>query len=412
MRDRYRGAHAEVAALERELEELRELEGTRERDLDLMRFELAEIEAAAPDPAEESELAAESERLRHADVLRAAAAGALGALDGAAEDGDGARAAMGGAESGLAGVDGFDAELDGLAERLRSAAMELDELARDLRGYLDRSEAEPGRLEVVQERLEVLDRLKRKHGGSLEAVIAHGEHCRAEIDRLVNSAEVADQLGSRIAAAQAARAELAERLSAERRDAGERLTERVAAELADLAMDGARLEVAFEPHPDGFGPNGPETVELLVATNPGLPTSPLRDAASGGELSRIMLALIGLGARTGERTLVFDEVDAGIGGFTARAVGERLRALAAERQLICITHLPQVAALAETHFRIEKSTVRQRGPRDRRTGGGRRAGRRDRAHARRRARRRRGQHPRTRAARSGLAAPKAAAGRE
>ncbi len=220
-----------------------------------------------------------------------------------------------------------------------------------------RSEAEPGRLEVVQERLEVLDRLKRKHGGSLEAVIAHGEHCRAEIDRLVNSAEVADQLGSRIAAAQAARAELAERLSAERRDAGERLTERVAAELADLAMDGARLEVAFEPHPDGFGPNGPETVELLVATNPGLPTSPLRDAASGGELSRIMLALIGLGARTGERTLVFDEVDAGIGGFTARAVGERLRALAAERQLICITHLPQVAALAETHFRIEKSTV-------------------------------------------------------
>ena len=157
-------------------------------------------------------------------------------------------------------------------------------------------------------------------------------------------------------------------------------------------MDGARLEVAFEPHPDGFGPNGAETVELLVATNPGLPTSPLRDAASGGELSRIMLALIGLGARTGERTLVFDEIDAGIGGFTARAVGERLRASAAERQLICITHLPQVAALAETHFRIEKSHGRRRGPRDRRAGGGRRAGRRDRAHARRRARRRRGQH--------------------
>ena len=122
-------------------------------------------------------------------------------------------------------------------------------------------------------------------------------------------------------------------------------------------MDGARLEVAFEPHPDGFGPGGAETVELLIATNPGMPTSPLRDAASGGELSRIMLALIGLGARTGDRTLVFDEIDAGIGGFTARAVGERLRALAARRQLICITHLPQVAALAETHFRIEKDAA-------------------------------------------------------
>jgi DNA repair protein RecN (Recombination protein N) len=354
LRDSYRGAHAEVAALERELEELRELEGTRERDLDLMRFELAEIEAAAPDPAEESELATESERLRHADVLRAAAAGALGALDGAAEDGDGARAAMGGAESGLAGVDGFDAELDGLAERLRSAAMELDELARDLRGYLERSDAEPGRLEVVQERLDALDRLKRKHGGSIDAVLAHTEHCRAEIERLENAEGRAGELGARIEAAEAERATLAEELGAGRRAAAERLTERVAEELAELAMEGARLEVAFEPHPDGFGPHGAETVELLVATNPGMPTSPLRDAASGGELSRIMLALVGLGARSGERALVFDEIDAGIGGFTARAVGERLRALAGSRQLVCITHLPQVAALAETHFRIEK----------------------------------------------------------
>jgi len=357
LRERYRAAHANVGALERELEALREREGTRERDLDLMRFELAEIEAAQPDAAEEAELAAESERLRHADVLRVAAAAAMGALDGAAEDGDGVRAALGGAESGLAAVDGVDVELDALAERLRGAAVELDELARDLRGYLERSEAEPGRLEVVQERLEVLDRLKRKHGGSIDAVIAHGERCKAEIDRLENAEQLAGQLDSRIAAARAARAELAEQLGAGRREAADRLTDRVAAELADLAMDGARLEVAFEAHPDGFGPSGAETVELLIATNPGMPTSPLRDAASGGELSRIMLALVGLGAREGERTLVFDEVDAGIGGFTARAVGERLRGLAAKRQLICITHLPQVAALAETHFRIEKSTV-------------------------------------------------------
>ena len=123
-------------------------------------------------------------------------------------------------------------------------------------------------------------------------------------------------------------------------------------------MEGARLEVALEPHPDGFGPNGAETVELLVATNPGMPTSPLKDAASGGELSRIMLALSGLASADGERTLVFDEIDAGIGGNTARAVGERLRELADGRQVLCITHLPQVASLATTHFRIEKRAER------------------------------------------------------
>ncbi len=119
-------------------------------------------------------------------------------------------------------------------------------------------------------------------------------------------------------------------------------------------MEGARLEVVLEPHPDGFGPNGAETVELLVATNPGMPTSPLKDAASGGELSRIMLALSGLASGDAERTLVFDEVDAGIGGNTARAVGERLRGLAEGRQVLCITHLPQVASLAATHFTIAK----------------------------------------------------------
>ncbi len=402
IRDRYRAAHARATGLAAERAELREREGSRERDLDLMRFELAEIDDAGPDAAEEAELAAESERLRHADVLSAAAAGALAALDGAAEDGDGARSALGGAESGLAGVDGFDAELDGLADRLRAAGLELDELARDLRGYLERSDAEPGRLEVVQERLDALDRLKRKHGGSIDAVLAHAEHCRTEIERLENAESRAGELGARIEAAEAERSALAEELGAGRRAAAERLTERVADELAELAMEGARLEVAFEPHPDGFGPHGAETVELLVATNPGMPTSPLRDAASGGELSRIMLALVGLGARSGERALVFDEIDAGIGGFTARAVGERLRALAATRQLICITHLPQVAALAETHFRIEKETSGSRDARDGRAGGRRRAGRRDRADARRRSRRSSGEHARPRAARSGL----------
>jgi DNA repair protein RecN (Recombination protein N) len=119
-------------------------------------------------------------------------------------------------------------------------------------------------------------------------------------------------------------------------------------------MSGAKLEVILEPHTEGYGPNGQERIEFQVATNPGLPVSPLRDAASGGELSRVMLALAGEGARGGAATFVFDEIDAGVGGATARAVGERLRSLGNERQVLCITHLPQVASLAGTHFRIEK----------------------------------------------------------
>jgi DNA repair protein RecN (Recombination protein N) len=356
LRGGYRAAHGDATRLARELAELREREGARERDLDLLRFELAEIEATAPDRAEEHELESERQRLRHAEGLREAGGRALAALDGELEDG-GARSALGAAEAGLAAVDGVDAELDAIAERVRAAAIELDDAARGLRGYLDAFEAEPGRLEEVEERLEALDRLKRKHGGSVEAVIAHAERCRNEIATLENAEEAAEALAGRIAAAEAERTGLAGKLTSARRAAAKRLSARVAAELGELAMEGASLEVSLEPHPEGFGPSGAETVEFMVATNPGMPASPLKDAASGGELSRIMLALSGLGGGDGERALVFDEIDAGIGGNTARAVGERLRRLGEGRQVICITHLPQVASLAETHFRIEKQAA-------------------------------------------------------
>jgi DNA repair protein RecN (Recombination protein N) len=357
LRNRYRAAHNEATALARELAELRDREGSRERDLDLMRFELSEIEAASPDAGEEAELEAESAVLRNVEGLRTGAARALAAVSGGAEDGGGARSALAEADGGLAAVAGLDPELDSFAERLRAAAVELDDAASGLRSYLDGIEAEPGRLESVEERLHALDRLKRKHGGSIEAILEHGERCRSEIERLENAEELAGELGVRIADAQKRRAALATELSAARSTAADQLGERVAAELAELAMEGARLEVVLEPHPDGFGPTGAETVELLVATNPGMPTSPLKDAASGGELSRIMLALSGLASGEAERTLVFDEVDAGIGGNTARSVGERLRGLAAGRQVLCITHLPQVASLAATHFRISKDAA-------------------------------------------------------
>ena len=359
-RARYRAAHAEVGSLETELAALRDREGTRERALDLFRYELSEIEAAAPDPAQERELEREGERLRHAEALRSAASGALAAITGSDEDLGGARAMLGEAEAALAAARGVDSSLDELEQRIGATALELDEAASSLRGYLEGIEAEPGRIDEVGERLHELDRLKRKHGGSVAAVLEHAGRCRSEIDRLERADERADELEQRLAELRELRAGLAAELSEARAIAAGALRERVLGELAQLAMEGAALEVSLEPHPQGFGPNGAETVELRIATNPGIPPSPLRDAASGGELSRIMLALIGLAPGLGERTLAFDEIDAGIGGNTARAVGERLRGLGAERQVICITHLPQVASLAEAHFRISKRSDRGR----------------------------------------------------
>jgi DNA repair protein RecN (Recombination protein N) len=353
IRRRYRESHAEVLRIERELAELHEREGARERDLDLLRFELSEIDAAKPDPAEEAELGAERDRLRHAEGLRGAAAEARGAVGGAGDDG-GAAEALAVAETALAAQDGIDPELDKLAERARGLTVEVRELAAELRDYADGIEAEPGRLQQVEERLDVLDRLRRKHGGSIEAVLEHADRCRAEIERIEGAGERTDELEAKLAAAAAERRKLAARLTRAREKAARELESRVAAELEQLAMSGASLEVALEPHPDGFGAAGGERVEFRVATNPGMPVSPLREAASGGELSRVMLALAGQGAQAGNATFVFDEIDAGIGGNTARAVGERLRALGEERQVLCITHLPQVASLADTHFRIEK----------------------------------------------------------
>jgi DNA repair protein RecN (Recombination protein N) len=362
LRARYRAAHSEVAAFTRELEALRERDGARERDLDLLRYELGEIEAAAPDPDEAGELAGERGRLRASEELREAAAGALLAITGADTDSEAsAGAALAGAGSALGAPAGVDADLDRLAERVGALAVEASDVAGELRAYLDRLEADPGRLQEIEERLEALDRLERKHGGTIEAVLEHAERCRVEIERLEGAEERSAELEELLGEAIATRARLGERMSRERERLARELERRVAGELAELAMEGASLEVVLEPVStdgdggEGYAAGGRETVELQLATNAGMPAGPLRDAASGGELSRVMLALSGLGAGGAAPTLVFDEIDAGVGGNTARSVGERLRGLGDSRQVICITHLPQVASLAGTHFRIEKS---------------------------------------------------------
>jgi DNA repair protein RecN (Recombination protein N) len=354
VRDEYREAHREVSRLSAELAELREREGSRERDLDLYRYELSEIEEVEPDPEERAALATDRERLRHAEGLGTAAAGAHAGLAGLDLEGGGAAAALAEAEARLAAANGLDPALDAIAERVAALNVEVGDVAAELRDYAAAVAADPEGLLAIEERLDALDRLERKHGGSVEGVLAHAARCREEIERLEGAEVRGAEATAALAEAEARRAKLGEKLSAGRKKAAAPLEKRVAEELAHLAMDGARLEVVLDPHPEGFGASGRETVELRVAPNPGIEPAPLRDAASGGELSRVMLALSGLGPAAGAATMVFDEIDAGIGGNTARLVGERLRALGADHQVLCITHLPQVASLADVHFRLEK----------------------------------------------------------
>jgi len=358
---RYRdawSAHRRVAA---DLEELEGRDRARERDLDLHRFELEEIEAAAPTAGEKEPLEEERARLRHAEGLRDAAAAAAARLrgDGLGEA-DGAAGELARARDSLGAVRGVDPELDRLADRAESLALELDDVGVELRSYLEAVAVDPERLTALDERLELLDRLERKHGGSIESVLAHAEWCREEIARLeggeAREAELRELLDRSTKDLLAA----AEGLSAGRRAAADGLAARITVDLADLAMAGATLTIELPaqagPGPDGLGPSGREAAEFMLAPNPGMESQPLRDSASGGELSRVMLALAGSGAAAGGdgRTLVFDEIDAGIGGNTAGAVGDRLRDVAAGRQVIAITHLPQVAARAADHFAITK----------------------------------------------------------
>ena len=349
--------HTRVRRLERELERLRERAGTRNRDLDLLAFEIEEIDALGPSAEDEDGLLAERGRLRAVDSLTAAAGGGAEAI--APESGEGGAAQLlAEAERLAAGVAGVDGELDELAGRLAALRLEAEDLGGELRRYAGALEGDPARLQQVEERLEAYDRLERKHGGSVAAVLEHRQRCLGERERLERAEVETERAEAALADECAARDELAVALSEARRDAAPRLAERVGEELRALAMEGATFEVHLEPRGE-VGPAGVERVEMMLASNPGVPAAPIRDTASGGELSRLMLALMTVAGLGDSRTLVFDEVDAGVGGQTARAVGDRLRALGESRQVLCLTHLPQIAALAGSHFRIEKSASKR-----------------------------------------------------
>jgi DNA repair protein RecN (Recombination protein N) len=370
-------AYAHVRALEERVSELRDVAAGRERELDLLGFELDEIERVAPSESEARELAEERERLRHLETLRGAAFGGAEAISPDA-GGGGAAELLAGAAAGLQGAAGFDARLAELSERVTSLAYEAADAGAALRSYADGLEGSPGRLEEVEERLALLARLERKHGGSIAEVLAHAERCRRRREELEGAEVALDALEAELTQARASLDELAGELSERRRRAAPALAGAVHERLAELAMPDAIFSVDVGVREGGCGPRGADTVEMRIAANPGLPAGPLREVASGGELSRVMLAILSVAhgagpqgasaassASSGSRAdaasagplLVFDEIDAGIGGHTARAVGEHLRALSAGRQILCITHLPQVAALASRHFTIAKDAA-------------------------------------------------------
>jgi DNA repair protein RecN (Recombination protein N) len=381
-------AFAEAGSLERELERLQELSSARERELELLDHELAEIDAAAPDEQEHEQLLAVRERLRRLDALCSAAGGAAGALAPDSHDAPGTTQVLAGAVSRLEALDGVDPRLDALAERLRALMIESQELAGELRDYGERSESEylegsslgvagaaggpegeSPSLDLLEERLAAIERLKRKHGGSIQAVLDYAAVAGRRRDELAGADAALAETGELL---RIARARLQEQLAAlrnARRAAAPRLAGAVREQLVSLAMGEATFEVSLSERP--AGPSGADAVEFVIAPNRGVPAAPLREIASGGELSRVMLALVSAaesaaaGARKPGRgkdaqappaaaTLVFDEVDAGIGGQTARAVGARLRELGERRQVLCITHLPQIASLGDRHFSIVK----------------------------------------------------------
>ncbi|MCP9490032.1 MAG: DNA repair protein RecN [Solirubrobacteraceae bacterium MAG38_C4-C5] len=344
-------AYAQVRELEGRLEALAEAGGARERELDLLAFELDEIDRVDPSEAEEAELVIERERLRHVEALRGAS---LGAAEAAAPEAgeQGAVALLAGAGAALDAVAGVDAGLDPLAERWRALALEAEDLAGELRRYGEELEGDPARLDAVEERLAAIDRLERKHGGSVAAVLEHAARCRERREELADAEASLEAVQAALGAAQADLAGAAKALRDARHAAAPKLAGAVGERLGDLAMEGAAFAVELgEREP---GPAGADTVELLLAPNRGVPAAPVRETASGGELSRVMLAVLSVANEGGRAALVFDEVDAGIGGQTARAVGEALRGLADGRQVVCITHLPQIASLGARHFSIAK----------------------------------------------------------
>ncbi len=352
--------------------ELRSLDvGERERAqrVDLLRFQISEIDAVRPRPGELEELAGLRTRLVNAERLRESVAGAYQALygdEGAAADRVGRAAVL------LRQAAVWDPALEPLVEALESLGAQLSDLSRDLHAAVERAESDPARLEEVESRLAALRALLRKYGDTVEAVLDYRDRAARELEALENADSRRAELEQQVALVEAQLASAVRDLSAARAAAARRLEKAILQHLQDLAMPAARFRVRLdvEEDPDGLpaggrrlavAPWGADRVEFLLSTNPGEPPRPLHRVASGGELSRVMLALRTVLARADPpAVMVFDEVDSGVGGRTGHVIGAKLSELSGVCQVLCVTHLPQIAALANHHLAIRKVTERGR----------------------------------------------------
>jgi DNA repair protein RecN (Recombination protein N) len=375
LRAEYAAAFSSLFEAERARAQLDSDESQRAQRADWLEFQLDELVKADPQPGEDEKLLQQRRVLAAAEKLRAGAEEAEAVLS----ESGAARAAKKIEE--LAGI---DPALAGLAQSVRGAAAELDEAVRELSRYASRSGGDPQRLEEIDERLEALRKISRKHGGTLSAALARREEMSRELAALSNHDEELLRRSEEVKRLAAVARALADKLSAKRRAAASGFSRAVAGELLALGMkselevrftlaaEGAAEEPASPASPvaqrrqggatiDGLGPRGLETAELLLSPNPGEELRPLARIASGGELSRVLLAVKRVLAESDPvDAYLFDEVDAGIGGATADAVGRALSAVAKRRQVICITHLPQIAAFAGKHLTVEKEVLKGR----------------------------------------------------
>ncbi|HET9383083.1 MAG TPA: DNA repair protein RecN [Streptomyces sp.] len=366
---RYTDAYKRLRAVATELEEITTRARERAQEADMLRYGLEEIAAVEPRAGEDAELAGEAERLGHAEALASAATAAHAALAGNPEDPEGVDAGtlVAGAQRALDAVRSHDPALAALTDRITEVGILLRDVAGELAGYADDLDADPLRLAAVEERRAALTALTRKYGEDIAAVLAWAERGAQRLTELDGDDERIGELTAERDALRADLGGLAQALTDARAEAAERFAAAVTAELASLAMPHARVsfDIRQTEDPEGvevggrpvaYGPAGADEVELLLAPHPGAPPRPIAKGASGGELSRVMLAVEVVFAGTDPvPTYLFDEVDAGVGGKAAVEIGRRLARLAKTAQVVVVTHLPQVAAFADRQLLVEKT---------------------------------------------------------
>lgn len=362
----YRQTYNALQTLRRELAELRAAQADSARRIEMYTFQVEEIESARLKPGEDEELRKERDRLANAETLAANAQEAITLLDEGSPETPAITDQLGQAVSALASLARVDSSKVELAARAESLLENIAEVAHELRDYLDAVEYNPKRLEQVEERLDLIHRLLRKYGGSIEAVLAFGANARKQLETITTAAEKIEELEAREAVLLNELAARGEKLSDKRKKAAEKLAKGIETELDDLKMASAQFAVDFQTKHDNaglpvaggrvaFDASGFDRVEFLVAPNPGEGLKPLAKIASGGETSRLMLALKNVLAQADQvPSLVFDEIDQGIGGRVGGVVGQKLWQLGRVHQVLCITHLPQLAVYGEQHFQVQK----------------------------------------------------------